>query len=97
MAGPNRNFCPLSKLGHSEIVNKFRAFLYSYINEENLRIDPNYGEFMSVITDKGFVHNHKDQYSDLKHFRGNLMLSRPNIGGQPIIDGKLLDINEGDL
>jgi hypothetical protein len=48
--------------------------------------------------DGAFVHPHIDQAPEgLVHTRCNLMLRKPAEGGNPVLDGEELDINEGDL
>ena len=48
--------------------------------------------------DGAFVHPHTDAAPEgLVHTRCNLMLRKPAKGGNPVIDGEELDINEGDL
>jgi hypothetical protein len=45
-----------------------------------------------------FVHPHTDESPvGLVHTRCNLMLRKPIEGGNPVLDGEELDINEGDL
>jgi hypothetical protein len=48
--------------------------------------------------DQAFVHEHKDTAPNgFVHVRCNLMLKKPPTGGNPVIDGKELLVNEGDL
>ena len=48
--------------------------------------------------DGAFVHPHTDPAPEgLVHTRCNLMLRKPAEGGNPVLDGEELDINEGDL
>jgi hypothetical protein len=48
--------------------------------------------------DGAFVHPHIDPAPEgLVHTRCNLMLHKPAEGGNPVLDGDELDINEGDL
>jgi hypothetical protein len=48
--------------------------------------------------DGAFVHPHIDRAPEgLVHVRCNLMLRKPAEGGNPVLDGEELNINEGDL
>jgi len=48
--------------------------------------------------DGAFVHPHTDPAPEgLVHTRCNLMLRKPEEGGNPVLDGEELDIDEGDL
>jgi hypothetical protein len=48
--------------------------------------------------DGAFVHPHTDPAPDgFVHTRCNLMLKKPKQGGNPVIDGEEIDVEEGDL
>lgn len=48
--------------------------------------------------DGAFVHPHTDPAPEgMVHTRCNLMLKKPKEGGNPVLDGEELDIEEGDL
>ena len=48
--------------------------------------------------DGAFVHSHTDPAPDgFVHTRCNLMMRKPKEGGNPVIDGEELNIEEGDL
>jgi hypothetical protein len=48
--------------------------------------------------DGAFVHPHTDPAPDgFVHTRCNVMLQKPKEGGNPVLDGEELDIEEGDL
>ena len=48
--------------------------------------------------DGAFVHEHTDPAPDgYVHVRCNLMLQKPQEGGDPIIDGEKLNVQNGDL
>lgn len=48
--------------------------------------------------DGAFVHPHTDPSPErMVHTRCNLMLKKPKEGGNPVLDGEELDIEEGDL
>ena len=48
--------------------------------------------------DGAFTHEHQDYAPDgLVHVRCNVMLRKPLIGGNPIIDGERIEVGENDL
>jgi hypothetical protein len=62
-------------------------------------VDPDLGWVISVIHSGGAVHPHKDDDSyastNRKHLRCNLLVSKPQSGGTPIIDGRPVAVVEG--
>jgi len=62
------------------------------------RIEPQWlGNFISFIEPGGFVHMHKDEENRGSHFRYNLILQKPELGGDPIYGGKVLEWEERAL
>jgi hypothetical protein len=60
--------------------------------------EPEYKCFLGCNTEGGFVQRHTDSAPpDKHHIRMNIMLSKPLAGGEPVIGGKLVPINERDL
>lgn len=60
--------------------------------------EPTYKCFLGCNLSGGKVHPHRDKASLGKwHVRCNLMLSKPVQGGQPVIEGQPLALQEGDL
>jgi len=60
--------------------------------------EPTYKCFLGCNVSGGKVHPHRDQAPLGKwHIRCNLLLSKPERGGQPIIEGQRLELQEGDL
>jgi hypothetical protein len=48
--------------------------------------------------DGAFTHDHIDEAKDdYVHVRCNLMIKKPPIGGNPILDGEEVHVDEGDL
>lgn len=62
-------------------------------------IEPEYKIFTGVHFYEGaFTHIHRDDApNNFVHARCNVMLRKPAIGGNPIIDDEIIDVNEGDL
>lgn len=62
------------------------------IKRENIKvwcIEPVYADYIGIISDGGFIHEHTDEnYKNLNHVRYNLFLSVPKKGGYPIYNGK---------
>ncbi len=60
--------------------------------------EPEYKCFLGCNTTGGFVQRHADFSPPGRlHVRMNIMLSRPEGGGVPIIDGEKFDVGERDL
>jgi hypothetical protein len=48
--------------------------------------------------DGAFTHEHQDDAPDgFAHVRCNVMLKKPLVGGNPLIDGKRIEVEENDL
>ena len=73
-------------------VEKFKQVGINYFLEE-----PVYGIFIGVNGESGFVHPHVDSSIDgHEHFRLNFLVSKPEGGGMPVINGKQYEIDEGE-
>ena len=71
-------------------------------NEFNLIpscIEPTYENFLgNHFADGASVHMHKDDAPiNFVHTRCNLLLKKPTVGGNPIIEGEEIDLEENDL
>lgn len=66
---------------------------------EGVPVDPELGWVISVILKGGFVHTHTDArlYRDkpLKHLRCNVVISKPDSGGIPVIANRPVPLVEG--
>lgn len=64
-----------------------------------ITIDPDLGWVISVIFTGGFVNTHIDsrsyQHKPLKHLRCNLVASKPDSGGEPVISDRPVPLVEG--
>lgn len=48
--------------------------------------------------DSAFTHEHQDKAPEgFMHVRVNWMINKPKMGGDPIINGKIIQVTEGDL
>ena len=60
--------------------------------------EPEFGWFLGSIGDGGVVHPHRDLApSGFRHLRCNLFIQCPDLGGEPVIEGKQFAIEEGML
>jgi|LakMenEpi03Aug12_release.lakeMendotaPanAssembly.Ray.scaffolds.fasta_scaffold589838_2 hypothetical protein len=81
-----------------EKVSKFGSSLFDDMNMKN-RTKENYmGYSLLVVKNHGFVHNHIDgrDKNNFLHVRINFLLSKSDIGGDPIIDNVKYVIEEGE-
>jgi hypothetical protein len=96
-----RRFCTLSKIGHieiSQVVDAFKHIAYEGIGVKNILPEPQFGNFIGVNLEGGSVHEHQDSRdaNGNVHLRFNFMIQKPDIGGNPIINGKEYWIDEGE-
>ena len=96
--GVGRYFYKLSKREEQ------RDFALTICNEKmheigikNWKEEPLDGTFIGVNQENAFVHKHKDKAEETKcHLRLNFMIQKPTGGGMPIVDGKQIDVEEGE-
>ena len=64
-----------------------------------IRVEPMFQCFIgNHYLDGAFVHEHQDlNNGDLTHVRVNVMLKKPNHGGNPVINSIEINVNEGDV
>jgi len=96
-----RRFCMLSTINHieiSQVVDAFKHIAYEEIGITNIFPEPMFGNFIGVNLEGGSVHEHQDSrdVSGNIHLRFNFMIQKPDIGGNPIINGKEYWIDEGE-
>jgi len=90
--GPGRQFVPHTETPLAEIA--FAEF--------GLRMDapePMFGHMIGNNYAEGaFVHQHTDPApKGFAHVRCNWMVKKPPVGGDPILDGEVVPVAEGDL
>jgi hypothetical protein len=91
-AGSGRCFVSHTKTPLAEIA--FSAFgLYIDV------LEPVFGHFIgNNYADGAFVHQHTDPApKGFAHVRCNWMIKKPPVGGDPILDGEVVPVAEGDL
>jgi hypothetical protein len=91
-AGSGRRFVPHTETSLAEVA--FDAF--------GLRMDapePMFGHMIgNNYADGAFVHQHTDPAPEgFAHVRCNWMIKKPPVGGDPILDGEVVPVAEGDL
>lgn len=96
--GKSRKFFPLNKKENiiREVIKGYSAKCYSKLGIEYVNDEPIFGNFIGVNEPLGFVHKHNDPKNDLgyHHVRLNFMVQKPEVGGNPIIDGVEYTIQE---
>ncbi|RKP47022.1 hypothetical protein [Trinickia fusca] len=79
-------------------VWKIKLSIIERFGLRNTPPEPLYRDLCSLITRGGAVHMHRDpNQGGLIHTRFNVMISKPQAGGQPIIDNEILDVPEGGI
>lgn len=97
--GKGRQFCILNKQDGAikDLALKLWHETYNTLGITEYKEEPLFGIFLGVNNDGGFVHEHVDRAPDgFHHVRINYLISKPNVGGLPIVNNvKLDDIEEG--
>lgn len=92
--GPGRFFMTHIKDGviEQEMIKLAHKFgIYEW------KPEPLYGNFIGYNFEGSFIHPHRDKSpTGYTHIRFNIMISKPEKGGEPIIDGNIVDIEEND-
>lgn len=95
-----RRFCKIDDLFNdtSQMILGFREIAYEHLGTTTYYNEPMFGSFIGVNQEGGSVHEHQDDRDQNGnwHLRYNFMIQKPNIGGNPIINGKEYWIDEGE-
>ncbi len=102
---PNENgkhrYFKTYQVGHPDVPAMFwdvRRRAISMFSVTDYEDEPGFHCFLGCNTEGGTVHRHTDPAPpDKYHVRMNIMISKPLSGGDPIIDGKMLEVQERDL
>lgn len=97
---PYRFFNFLDKLPHNNLVSSIsERVLDNYGLGDTPKIDGHLGSLLSWHEEHAAVHPHTDdpRLQGYRHYRFNLFLSVPNVGGVPIYNGEQIDVEEGML
>jgi hypothetical protein len=96
--GNSRRYCSVTNVNTpvTDYLKQLRVEKFKEIGIDSFLEEPVYGIFIGVNGESGFVHPHKDSSIDgHEHFRLNFLVSKPENGGMPVIDGKTYQIDEG--
>lgn len=97
-AGLNRKFRIFNDSDLPKEFKEIKQKIISFFNLKDAQQEPVFKDFCGFITETGFVHKHKDPNKDgLIHTRFNVLLSKPISGGIPVIDGKEINVTEGEV
>jgi len=98
-----RNYKRIDRTEFStELVENLFHRIANTLQITNPIIDPMLGQIVSVIKPGGFIHVHRDLYGrpefkDNHNLRFNIMVDRgTDISYNPIIDGKVYEVNKCD-
>jgi len=97
--GGGRQYCILNKTNTivSELAKNIRVSMFKNIGIDVFEEEPTYGILLGVITENSFVHRHIDLTKPgFHHFRLNFLVSKPEDGGMPIINGETFNVSEGE-
>jgi hypothetical protein len=99
---PNINFLNTSGDGRRCVTQEEAPYWKEAFAEFRLKptsVEPVFKNLTgNHFQDGAFVHLHTDPAPDgFVHTRCNLMLKKPKQGGNPVIDGEEVDVEEGDL
>ena len=60
--------------------------------------EPNFKDYCGYITEGGAIHKHTDTNKGKKiHTRFNVMVSKPEQGGEPVQEDKVIEVEEGSV
>lgn len=94
----NRYYSPITKLNNVPIeIETLKSKIINFLDLKLPVIDePVYGSFVSYQLHGGSVHSHIDQNKEgFRHIRINVIISKPESGGNPIINDVEYNIEEG--
>ena len=97
--GNSRQFCILNQTETqiSDLAKEIRQKAFNAIGINTFLEEPIFGIFLGVNNELGFVHEHTDRTHDgFYHFRLNFLISKPESGGMPIIEGQEFEVSEGE-
>ena len=97
-AGNHRKYCNLNKTDTllKNTIKSYSDSLFGELGMTETKEETTYGNFIGIISEGGFVHNHIDSRSDSKlhHVRINFLIQKPISGGEVIINEQTYSIEE---
>jgi hypothetical protein len=95
--GIGRRFCSINKVDHplNDEVGKFAKECYASFGVEVVE-EVLFGNFIGFNAPGTFVHRHRDRCKipNYEHVRLNFLVQKPESGGMPILDDKVLVVEE---
>lgn len=96
--GYARQFGILQDTNPPEEVWSIKQQVVDMYGLHNAKQEPHFKDYCGFITNGGYIHQHTDpNEGKLIHTRFNVLVSKPNKGGEPIQDGKMIHVEEGDI
>lgn len=94
--GPGRKFYSTkTQTNFSNVLKEHRRFYFSKLDLVDFKEEPRFEIFIGVNTENGLVHLHKDGTEDgFVHFRLNFLVSKPEQGGNPVIENQEIEVEE---
>lgn len=83
----------------TDFIQQIGSMIVDSFELQKCPVDPQLGWIVSLIESGGQIHPHRDKYPyhdlhNAKHLRCNIMVSKENSSGNPVIDDQIIDIPE---
>ena len=96
--GFERQYGILQNLNPPSEVWLIKKQIIDRYNLIHAKQEPCFKDYCGYITKGGAIHPHTDKNEgNLIHTRFNVMVSKPFEGGEPIQNGVVIDVEEGDI
>lgn len=95
--GNSRRYCSVTNKSTpiTDYLKELRIDKFRQLGIEEFDEEPIYGIFIGVNSESGYVHPHKDpEIEGYYHFRLNFLVSKPESGGMPVINGNRYEVEE---
>jgi hypothetical protein len=96
--GFGRQYGVFNYLGYPKAALDLKDRIVKKFSLGNAEQEPMFKDYCGYITEGGAIHRHMDHNKGkLIHARFNVMVSKPIEGGEPIQNGVVIKVNEGDV
>jgi hypothetical protein len=101
--GPGRFRAKIWDTDHcTPFIHSIGSRVIDHFGLADCRVDPQLGWIISLLEPGASIHPHVDKYpyheqSGTKHLRCNIMVSRDNDSGNPVLAGNIIDVPERTL
>jgi hypothetical protein len=96
--GYGRSYGILQNLSPPREVWDIKKHIINLYGLESEKQEPIYKDYCGFITEGGSIHSHKDPNEQgFIHTRFNVLLSKPLAGGEPVQEGNIISVEEGDI